>query len=116
MMQRFLKVFALPLEGFFRAGEFWPHEGRVIDVETLGAGVLERLASERMLRIEPAPEGVTAEDAAQADHGLRDRVRTAIALLPAEAFGASGAPNLTPLREALPADAGQITGALRDEV
>ncbi|MBR3371176.1 MAG: hypothetical protein IKG52_11170 [Rhodobacteraceae bacterium] len=115
-MSKLIKIAALAQAGFFRAGQFWPHEGVVVDADELDEAVLKRLAGDRNLRIEPAPEGATVVEVAAATDDLKARLRAAIAGLPSDAFGASGAPNLTPLREALPADASQITGTLRDEV
>lgn len=115
-MSRLIKIAALAPLGFFRAGRHWPHEGVVVDAEELGETTLKRIASDRNLRVEPAPEGATVADIATATDDLRTLIIAAISNLPGDAFGASGAPNLTPLREALPDHAAQITGALRDEV
>lgn len=116
-MSTLIKITALATSGFFRAGRFWPHEGIVVDAEELEEDMRRRLANERNLRIEPAPEGATPEDVQEDHEGLRRRLKLVIANLPADAFGASGAPNLGPLREAsLPEDAVRITSALRDEV
>lgn len=115
-MSKLIKIAALAPLGFFRAGQFWPHEGVVVDAEEMDEATLMRIAGDRNLRIEPAPEGATVADVAAADDALRARLASAIAELPVDAFGASGAPNLGPLRTALPQDAARITGALRDEV
>lgn len=115
-MSKLIKIAALAQAGFFRAGRFWPHEGVIVDAEELDETNLKRLANDRNLRIDPAPEGATVADVAAATDDLKARLRAAIATLPADAFGATGAPNLTPLREALPEDAADITGSLRDEV
>lgn len=115
-MAGLVKIAAIAAAGFYRAGHFWPHEGVVIDPDTLEPEVMARLEAEPNLHIEPAPTGETAADVVQADEGLRDRIRAAIAALPADAFGADGTPNLTPLRKALPGDAKRITAELRDEI
>jgi len=115
-MSRLIKIAALAQAGFFRAGQFWPHEGVVVDADELGEAAIKRLAGDRNLRIEAAPEGATIADVAEATEELKARLRAAIAALPADAFGATGAPNLAPLREALPEDAASITSTLRDEV
>lgn len=115
-MSKLIKIAALAQAGFFRAGRFWPYEGVVVDAEELGEAALERIANDRNLRIEPAPEGATVADVAAATDDLRTLIIAAISNLPGDAFGSSGAPNLGPLREALPDHASRITGALRDEV
>ncbi|WP_296639302.1 hypothetical protein [Roseinatronobacter sp.] len=111
-----MKIAAIAAAGFYRAGQFWPHEGVVIDPDTLDPGVMARLEAEPNLHIEPAPDGETAAEVVQADDALRERIRAAIGDLPAEAFGADGTPNLTPLRRALPEDAKRITAELRDDI
>lgn len=115
-MSKLIKIAALAQAGFFRAGQFWPHEGVVADAAELGEATLKRLANDRNLRIEPAPEGATVAEITAATDDLRALIIAAISQLPGDAFGANGAPNLGPLREALPEHAAQITGALRDEI
>ncbi len=115
-MAGLVKIAAIAAAGFYRAGQFWPHEGVVIDPDTLDPGVMARLEAEPNLHIEPAPDGETAAEVVQADDALRERIRAAIGDLPAEAFGADGTPNLTPLRRALPEDAKRITAELRDDI
>lgn len=116
-MSKLIKISALAKAGFFRCGRHWPHEGVILDAASLDADVGRRLAADPNLRIEPAPEGATAQDAEADAEGLRRRLKFVIANLPADAFGANGAPNLGPIREAsLTEDAARITGALRDEV
>lgn len=110
-MSGLLRISAISPAGFFRAGRFWPQAGETLDPATLDPGVLERLAAEPNLRIEPVTPGAAPEPA-----DLADRVRAAIAALPAEAFGANGAPNLAPLRAALGEDGRHLTAALRDQV
>lgn len=110
-MSAIVKISAISPGGFYRAGRFWPQAGEVVDPETLGPGVLDRLRAEPNLRVEPA-----LADAPPEPGDLADRVRAAIAALPAEAFGASGAPNLAPLRAALGEDGRHLTAALRDKV
>ncbi|WP_147434251.1 hypothetical protein [Roseinatronobacter ekhonensis] len=111
-----MKIAAIAAAGFYRAGQFWPHEGIVIDPDTLEPDVMERLRAEPRLHVEPAPDGETATEVVQADDALRARIKAAIGDLPADAFGSDGAPNLTPLRRALPEDAKRITAGLRDEI
>jgi len=115
-MAKLIKIAALASAGFYRAGRFWPHEGVVVDADTLMPGVLARLEAERNLRIERVPAGQTTAEVVQANDALRDRIKAAIAELPADAFGSDGAPKLGALREALPADAKRITSELRDDI
>lgn len=110
-MAALLKISAIAAAGFWRAGRFWPQAGEVVDPAELEPEVLERLRAEPNLRIEPVAAG-----APEAPGDLEDRVRAAIAALPADAFGASGAPNLAPLRAALGEDGRHLTAALRDQV
>lgn len=110
-MAGLVRISARSPAGFWRAGRFWPQAGETVDPATLPPGVFERLQAEPNLRIEPAAAG-----APEAPGDLEDRVRAAIAGLPAEAFGASGAPNLAPLRAALGEDGRHLTAALRDKV
>jgi hypothetical protein len=112
-MAQVMKISAVAPAGFWRAGRFWPQAGELVDPATLEPGVLERLRAEPNLRVEPVAAG-SAEAPAPAD--LESRVRAAIAALPAEAFGAAGAPNLAPLRAALGEDGRHLTAALRDRV
>lgn len=115
-MAALVKISAIAAAGFYRGGQLWPHEGVVVDPDTLEDGVLARLQAEPRLHVEPAPAGETAAETEQADDALRDRIKAAIGELPADAFGADGAPNLTPLRKALPEDAKRITSHLRDAI
>lgn len=115
-MSKLIKIAALAQAGFFRAGQFWPHEGVIVDAEEMDETTLKRLANDRNLRIEAAPEEATVAEITAATDDLRGLIIAAIAELPNDAFGASGAPNLGPLREALPEHAARITGALRDEI
>ncbi|MFN4058216.1 MAG: hypothetical protein ACK4HW_08545 [Roseinatronobacter sp.] len=115
-MSKLLKISAIPADGFFRAGEFWPHAGRIIDADTLSTEVMDRLRAEKMLHLESAPAGAEAEGAALIADALKDRLKAAIAALPVDAFGANGAPKVQPLRAALPEDAPAITTALVAEV
>ena len=115
-MSKLLKIAAIPTDGFFRAGEFWPHAGRIVDPEAFDEGVLDRLRAEKMLHVEPAPAGAEAESEALVADALKDRLKAAIGALPVDAFGANGAPKVQPLRAALPEDAAAITAALVAEV
>jgi hypothetical protein len=112
MMTKLLKIAAVSANGFFRAGRFWSHAGTLVDPETLGTGVLERLRAERNLHITEA--STDEAEAAQAEQ-LRDQVKGVIGTLDAEEFGEDGAPKVPAVRRALKGVNG-ITAALVAEV
>lgn len=112
MMTGLLKIAAVAAAGFYRCGQFWPHEGRVVDPAELDEEVLARLTAEPMLHVTPAT-GPQAE-ADQAD-ALRARVKDAIGGLEAGDFAEDGSPRAEAVRRALKGTRG-VTAALVAEV
>ena len=112
-MSKLVKIAAIARTGFFRAGQFWPHEGRIIDPEALGEKAFNRLTDEPRLHITPA--STDAAEQAQADV-LRDQIKAALAQLEPADFGEDGAPRAEAVRKALPRGTKGATAALVAEV
>lgn len=112
-MSTFLKIAAIAKAGLFRAGLFWPHEGRIVDPEELGDKALKRLMDEPRLHITPASTEVVEEGQADA---LRDQIKAALAKLEPTDFGEDGAPRADAVRKALPRGTRGATAALVAEV
>lgn len=112
-MSKLLKIAAIAKAGFFRAGQFWPHEGRIIDPEVLGEKALKRLIDEPRLHITPA--STDAAEEAQAD-ALRDQIKAAIGALEPSDFAEDGTPKAEVVRKALPRGTKGATAALVAEV
>lgn len=112
-MTALLKIAAVAAAGFHRAGMFWPHEGRVVDADTLPADVLARLKAEPALHISPAT-GVEAEAAAAAD--LRDLIKASFGGLEPGDFTEDGTPKVEAVRKVLPKGTKGATAALVAEV
>jgi len=100
-------VYAIPEKGFWRAGQFWPKEGRTIDTEELG-DAWDRVAAEPMLKVVPAGK----DGAPAVDRSIL--IAETIATLPAEDFGADGVPNVKTVMAALPEGAERVSAAERD--
>jgi len=112
-MSKLLKIAAIAKTGYFRAGQFWPHEGRIIDPDELGEKAFKRLIDEPRLHITPA--SAEAADAVQTD-ALRDQIKVALAKLEPADFGEDGVPNAEAVRKALPRGTKGATAALVAEV
>ncbi|MBN2740046.1 MAG: hypothetical protein JXR35_03995 [Rhodobacteraceae bacterium] len=109
-----LKVAAIAPAGFWRASQFWPHEGVTVDPDDLDDGVLERLEAEPMLRITPLEAG---EQPGSLDDGqLVEAIKGVIATLEAGDFGKDGSPKLAAIKERLPDEKDRLTAELRDQV
>lgn len=102
------------LTAFHRCGVRHTVEGATFQEDQFTAAEWVRLEAETMLSVVPVEAPVP--DPADLELALRARVALAIAGLADDEFDKSGKPNLGALRSALPDDAGEITGALRDEV
>lgn len=112
-MAALLTIAAIPAAGFFRAGQFWPHAGRVIDPATLPEGALDLLKAETMLRITPAT-GEEAEAAAAAE--LRGLIQATFGGLEPGDFAEDGTPKADAVRKVLPKGTKGVTAALVSEV
>ena len=113
-MAGLLKVAAIPMAGFWRAGQFWPQDGVTIDPDDLEDGVLERLEAEPMLRVTPLDGAGQAS--ALDDDQLVEAIKGAIATLEAGDFSKDGSPKLAAIKERLPEEKDRITVELRDQV
>ncbi|WP_037087931.1 hypothetical protein [Cereibacter sphaeroides] len=98
----------------FRLGRGWTAAGEVVEAHDFTAEDWAVLQSDPMLHIGPAPDEAAAAVASASE--LKDRLREAIAALPAEGFGEDGAPKLDALRAALPAGTAGLTKKLVAEV
>lgn len=114
-MVRLIKVSAVAATGFFRAGHFWPHEGKIVSIDDLGEDIVKRLAEEPRLHVTPADEA--AVDAQKADDtAIADAIKSIIGDLGPDDFDKTGKPKLAALQERLPEMKAKITADLRDAV
>lgn len=113
MMAGLIRIAAVAAAGFYRCGQFWPREGRIVDPDTLDEQVLERLKSEPQLHLTPAtgPAIEAAEAAA-----LRGQIAAAFAALEPGDFAEDGTPRADAVRKALPKGTKGATAALVAEV
>ncbi len=112
MNRLLLKIAAVAVQGFFRAGRHWPHEGVIMPVADLTEGDLKRIRAEPNLHVEE----VDGDRPDLSDDDLRAALMAAITALSDDSFGQDGKPKLEPLRAALPDQADRITAKLRDEI
>lgn len=113
-MAALIKVSAVALAGFFRAGRFWPHEGKIVDPEELGEDVVKRLVAEPRLHVTAAPDDATV--AREDEAATAEAIKAVISELGPEDFQKDGKPKLDALKERLPELKAKITAALRDAV
>lgn len=113
-MADLIKVSARALSGFWRAGRFWPHEGKIVDVRELGEDTVKRLLDEPQLHVAPAPDGATV--AHEDEAATAEAIKAILGDLGPEDFQKDGKPKLDALKERLPELKGKITSALRDAV
>jgi len=96
-------------EPFYRCGTRFTREGEVFEDSAFTDAEWKRIMDDPLLEIEAA-----GAPAAKATPELIERIAAKIPELPEDAFGKSGAPNLGPLRKAMPDDAEAIDDAARD--
>jgi hypothetical protein len=113
-MADLIKVSARALSGFWRAGLFWPHEGKIVDVRELGEDTVKRLLDEPQLHVAPAPDGAAA--AREDEAATAEAIKAVIGELGPDEFQKDGKPKLDALKERLPELKAKITAALRDAV
>lgn len=114
-MARLIKVAAIAATGFFRAGHFWPQEGKIVDIDVLGEDVVERLAAEPRLHLTPADDAAVAAQQAD-DAAVSEAIKAAIGELGPDDFDKGGKPKIEALKDRLPAIKAKITAELRDAV
>lgn len=110
---KLLKIAAIGVDLFFRAGRAWPKDGVTIPVTDLTEADLKRIKAEPRLHVEEIDGDAVDE---MSDAGLRQLMATTIAGLEPDAFGKDGKPKLDALRAAIPDEKARITTELRDEV
>lgn len=110
---KLLKIAAIGVDLFFRAGRAWPKDGVTIPVTDLTEADLQRIKAEPRLHVEEIDADAVDEIS---DEELRALLSQAIAALEPDAFGQDGKPKLEALRSALPDEKKRITAEMRDEV
>lgn len=113
----FVFIAALQATGFWRCGEFFTSQGKIVDLDQFSTEQVERLKTEKMLRIsEPTEEQL----AAYADTGdqwsaeVRFDLTEVIKELGAGDFQKDGKPKLKELKSRMAPV--EVTAELRDEV
>lgn len=110
---KLLKIAAIGVDLFFRAGRGWPKDGITIPATDLTEADLDRIRAEPRLHVAEIDGDADTEIS---DEDLRQLVATAIGELDADAFGQDGKPKLPALRSAIPDHKDRITTEMRDEV
>lgn len=106
-------------QGFYRCGEFFPKNGKVVDLANFTDAQVQRLKDEPKLRItNPTEEQLAGANTDARKSAFTDDEKEAVAevirALSPEDFAKSGKPKIEAI-EALLEDT-PVSGALRDEV